>query len=115
VFDYILWDREKIKETIMRELGWKKSYGHVSSWRTDCMLHSLVNYVYFKLFGCTKDCFGYCNMINSGQMDREEALKQEEEITANITKNIPELLEDKIGLSRNEATKIFGILTAYGN
>lgn len=109
VFDYILWDREKIKETIMRELGWEKSYGQVSSWRTDCMLHSLVNYVYFKQFGCTKDCFGYCNMINSGQMDREEALKQEEEITANITKNIPELLEDKIGLSRNEATKVFGI------
>ena len=109
VFDYILWDREKIKETIMRELGWGKPQGHVSSWRTDCMLHSLVNYVHFKLFGCTKDCFGYSNMINSGQMDREEALKQEEAITANITKNIPELLEDKIGLSRNEASKIFGI------
>lgn len=106
VFDYIPWDRDTIKETITRELGWEKPDGHVSTWRTDCMLHALVNYCFFVLFGCSKDCFGYCNMINSGQMAREEALRQEEEMAANHAKNVRELLEDKIGLSEEEADRI---------
>jgi hypothetical protein len=45
-------------------------------------------------------------MINSGQMDREEALKQEEEMAASFTEGIPELLQGRIGLSKKEATKI---------
>ena len=106
VFDYIPWDRKKIKETIMTELGWEKPHGHVSTWRTDCMLHPLMNYCFFNLYGCSKDCFGYCKMINSGQMDREESLKQEEEMAASFTEGIQELLEEKIGLSKKEANKI---------
>lgn len=106
LFDYIPWDRKKIKVTIKRELGWEKLPGHVSSWRIDCMLHRLINYCFFNLLGCSKDCFGYCNMINSGQMTREEALKQEEEMAASFTEDIRELLEDKIGLSKKEVAKI---------
>ena len=106
VFDYIPWDRKKIKETIMTELGWEKPMGHKTTWHTDCMLHSFMNYCFFKLFGCSKNCFGYCNMINSGQMDREEALKQEEEMAATFTENIRELLEGKIGLSKKLVAKI---------
>lgn len=106
VFDYIPWNREEIKETIMREIGWQKPANHLSTWRTDCMLHSLVNYCFFKLFGCSKDCFGYCKMINSGQMDRDEALKQEEQMAATFSENIEELLGNKIGLSRKEITRI---------
>lgn len=106
MFDYIPWDRDQIKKTITKELGWEKPASHTSTWRTDCMLHALVNYSFYKLFGCTKDCFGYSNMINSGQMERGEALKQEEEMVLTLPENIRELLEDKIGLSRKEADKI---------
>ncbi len=106
LFDYIPWDRKKIKETIINELGWKKPQGHVSTWRTDCTLHDLANYYSFKRFGCSRSCFGYTKMINSKQIDREEALKQEEEMAANYVENIRELLEDKIGLSEKEADKI---------
>jgi hypothetical protein len=106
LFDYVPWDREQIKKTIMKELGWEKPAGHTSTWRTDCMLHALVNHSFYKLFGCTKDCFGYANMINSGQMVREDALKQEEDIISTLSENIRELLEDKIGLSKKEADKI---------
>jgi len=105
-FDYIPWNRRKMKETIKRELGWEKPPGHVSSWRIDCKLHRFMNYCYFNLLGCSKDCFGYCNMINSGQMTRAEALRQEEEMAATIRENIRELLEHKVCLSNKEATKI---------
>jgi tRNA(Ile)-lysidine synthase TilS/MesJ len=106
LFDYVPWDRERIKKTITKELGWKKPASHASTWRTDCMLHPLVNYSFYTLFGCTKDCFGYSNMINSGQMTREEALNQEEELISSLAENIRELLEDKIGLSKSEVKRI---------
>jgi hypothetical protein len=106
LFDCIPWDRKKIKETITKELGWEKPKNHVSTWRTDCELHALVNYSYFKLFGCSKDCFGYCKMINGGQMKREEALEQEEKTIALILREIPGMLKNKIGLSTREIARI---------
>ena len=73
------------------------------------MLTPIVNYCFYKMHGCSKVCFGYCRMINSGQMDREEALKQEEEILASTiqdTKQMRKLLEGEIGLRRKEANRI---------
>ena len=66
VFDYTPWDRKKIKETIINELGWEKPPDLISTWKIDCKMLSLTNYYYIRLFGCTKTCFGYCKMINSG-------------------------------------------------
>jgi hypothetical protein len=106
VFDYIVWDRDKIKETITTKLGWRKPEGHISSWRSDCKLHEIVNYCYVKLLGCTMDCIGYCNMIRSGQMDRETALAQEEQAVATCGDNIDNLLGDLLGLSEKEIAKI---------
>lgn len=97
-FDYVPWDRKRIKETIMNELGWEKPLGSVSTWRTDCALHACVNYSYLRLFGCTKDCFGYTNMINAGQMDRAEALRQEEEAAGSLEHGLRELLGRRVGL-----------------
>ncbi len=106
LFDYIPWDRRSIKETIMRELGWKIPEGHVSSWKTDCRLIALTNYTYIRLFGCTKACFGYCKMINSGQMDRETALRQEEELLAGSKTPVEDLLRREVGLRPAEARRI---------
>lgn len=106
VFDYIVWDREKIKDTIMNKLGWRKPEGHISSWRSDCRLHEIVNYCYVKLLGCTMDCIGYCNMIRSGQMTREVALAQEEQAIATCGDNIDSLLAEHLGLSKKEIERI---------
>jgi glucosamine--fructose-6-phosphate aminotransferase (isomerizing) len=106
VFDYLPWDRTKIKKTIAEGLGWEKAPDQPSTWKNDCHLVAFTNFYYIKLFGCTKLCFGYCRMINSGQMTREEALRQEEEALANHQETIRELLETKIGLSPQQADKI---------
>jgi tRNA(Ile)-lysidine synthase TilS/MesJ len=106
LFDYLPWDREEIKQTIARELSWRKPAGHVSTWRTDCKLHVLVNYCYLRQFGCSKDCFGYCNMINAGQMSRHEALAQEEQAAGKSEQDALRLLRSDIGLSESELASI---------
>jgi hypothetical protein len=106
IFDYIPWDRQQIKEIITTKLGWELEKGRKTTWHTDCLLHPFMNYCFFKLFGCSKDCFGYCNMINSGAMNREEALKQEEAMAASHTEYIHELLKNIIGLPEKVVNKI---------
>jgi hypothetical protein len=116
LFDYIPWDRKQITETITKELGWERTPGHISSWRNDCALHQYVNYDFITHFGCTRDCFGYCRMINSGKMKREEALKQEEAMLASYNSgainnvNIEELLLHEVGLSKKEIAKVLSTL-----
>lgn len=106
VFDYIPWDRRAIKETITEELGWQKPLGRISTWRADCSLHDLLDYAYIQVFGCSKSAFGYCNMINSGDMDREEALLQEEHLITHCKDGLDKLLREDIGLSSEEAAAI---------
>jgi len=107
IFDYVEWNRAEIKRTIMEELGWKKTEGHVSTWRNDCTLHPLMNFIHAKLFGCTKDCWGYCSMINVGQMTREEALSQEEETLRRLDETeLEELLVERVGIPRRAARRI---------
>jgi len=106
VFDYLLWEREKIKDTITRELGWSAPPQSVSTWRTDCMLIPLENHYFYRLFGCGKPAFAYCTMINIGQMHREEALRQDDEMSGNIEEEVRELLENNIGLSKKGVKKI---------
>lgn len=103
-FDYIPWERDKIKETITQELGWQRPPEHISTWKADCRLHALDNYYLIKLFNCTRDCFGYTDMINSGNMTREEAIVQEEAALKSHTEGIGELIKE-IGLTEKQARK----------
>ena len=108
-FDYIPWDPHEIEEVITTKLGWRKPEGHVSSWRTDCLLHPIVNFAFFKILGCSRDCFGYTNMINAGKMSRAEALAQEEEMqrTFSDDRKVRAVLEKEVGLSPKEVGNVF--------
>lgn len=112
LFDYIPWDRTHITETISNELGWKRTPGHVSSWRNDCALHQFINYDFMVRFGCSRDCFGWCRMINAGKMTREEALRQEETMLSSFEKgiinnvDIKKFLLDELGLSPKECDQL---------
>jgi len=106
LFDYLSWDREEIKRTIIGELGWQKPAGYVSTWRTDCKLHELMNYCWLREFGCTKDCFGHCNMINAGQMSRSEALEQEEQMAVACERGAQQVLREDLNLTEAELAPI---------
>ena len=111
VFDYIPWNRLTIKETITSELGWEKPAGSVTTWRTDCLLGAVVNYCFSKVYGCSKNCMGFCSMVRAGQMDREEALREEEQILEIVHRgeDLQRLLRDRIGLSEKEMAKILSL------
>ena len=111
LFDYLRWDSRIISDTIMSKLGWEKPSGARSTWRTDCKLPPLLNYVFAQLVGCTKGCFGYCNMINNGTMTRQEALEQEEYSLAHLRQQVRPLLENIIGLP---GRKVEAILAFQG-
>ena len=112
IFDYLIWDRKIITETIMNELGWRKTPGHKSSWRNDCKLHQYINYDFFKRYGTSRDSFGYCRMIMSGKMSREDALAQELDLLESYRKgvingvDIRSFLLDEVGLSERETNKL---------
>jgi glutamine---fructose-6-phosphate transaminase (isomerizing) len=80
LYDYIEWDRKVEVETIQKKLGWAKPQDAVTSWRIDCSLVPLVNYLTFKAYGVSKLELGFSSMIRNGKMDREEALRQAMEI-----------------------------------
>lgn len=108
-YDYMPWDPREIESVITRELGWRRPSGHVSSWRTDCILHPIVNFAYFKLFGCSRNGFAFVNMINSGKMSRDEALAQEEEMGRAFEDDraVRAVLEKDVGLSAREVDRVF--------
>jgi len=74
LFDYIEWDRRKIKQAITEELGWRKPPESISSWRFDCYLHGLLNYCHKKAIGFNHDIDGLANMVRAGKMTRDEAM-----------------------------------------
>jgi hypothetical protein len=113
VFDYFPWERKRIKDTIMNELGWEKPAGHVTTWRTDCLLHEITNFFYGMVLSCTQDCMGYCNMINSGQMTRQEALSQEEQALQIEWNHVAGLLEEHVGLTRRDVERIGELVRTY--
>lgn len=79
-YDYIEWNREVMVETIQNKLGWSKPKDAATSWRIDCSLIPLVDYLTNKAYGVSKIELGFSSMIRMGKMDREDALRQVEEI-----------------------------------
>ncbi len=94
VFDYLQWDREGILDTISSDLNWSSPEGSKSSWRFDCRLHDLVDFCYLRSFGCTHNCVGYTNMINQGQLTREQALELEKERVRELPSRVRQLLRE---------------------
>lgn len=107
LFDYIEWNRQDIVNTIITELGWQKPDDRTSTWRADCYLHSFENWKFIQKHGCTKDAFGYCNMINAGHLTRDEALLREEEMLQRIFDlAMDSMLTERVGLKPVQARKV---------
>ncbi|MFH1414000.1 MAG: hypothetical protein ABIG56_04060 [Candidatus Omnitrophota bacterium] len=88
LYDYIRWDRNTILNTIQREMGWSVPEGSATSWRVDCALVPLVNYLTGKAYGVSKLEIGFSNMVRSGKMDRNDALRRVEQIEKNTDINL---------------------------
>lgn len=108
-FDYVAWDRRKIKAIIAEELGWGVAPGTVSSWRFDCTIHHVVNYCFKQTYGFSKDFDGFANMVRAGVMDKEDALKQEEALGL-ADRELWRILREELQLNEKELSRYFGVM-----
>lgn len=74
LFEYIRWDEDEIKSVIQGKLGWKKPKDWQSSWRADCKIHLLKEYLYRETIGFTKNNELLSGMIREDMITREGAL-----------------------------------------
>jgi len=62
--------------TIEQELGWKKAAYSNATWRSDCTVNELKNYLYKRTLGFTKNDELVSGMIRTKLLDRQEALER---------------------------------------
>lgn len=76
LFYYLPWDEKTVLSTIQKELGWKKPEDEVSSWRFDCRIGRIKDFLYLTLFGFTEKDDLFSKMIRDGLITRDEALQR---------------------------------------
>jgi len=74
LFNYVEWNEQEIISRIKSELDWESPPQLKSTWRFDCRVKHLVDFMYMETLGMTdKDEF-YAKMVREGLLTREEAL-----------------------------------------
>jgi len=106
LYDYIEWDRKIIVDTIQKKMGWSIPEGSPTSWRIDCSLVPLVSYLNQKAYGVNKIELGFSNMIRSGKMDRDDALRQVKEIEKATNISQLETLLKEMNISASSISRV---------
>jgi hypothetical protein len=73
-FHYLPWDENKIISRIQNELDWDYPKNLNSTWRFDCQIAHLKDFMYLKTLGITEKDDFYSKMIREGKMTREDGL-----------------------------------------
>lgn len=76
LFLYIDWDEDKIVNTITSELNWKIPEKMSSSWRSDCNINVIKQYLYKETLGFTKNEELLSQLIRKGTISRNMALQR---------------------------------------
>lgn len=87
--NYFRWEQDKIEATIQKELNWKRYPGLESSYRGDCDVGIIRQYLYNFALGYNDKDDHLSWLIRDGQITREEALRRiekEKNINADILK-----------------------------
>ena len=101
LYRYIEWDEERILSTITGELGWRTASDSPSTWRFDCQLSYLKNYLFIETISVTEKHDGMSAMVREGMISREIAL-QRLQAENYIPPNAIEDALESIGLSDTE-------------
>jgi hypothetical protein len=97
IFSYIEWNEGMILSAIKNELAWEKPADSKASWRSDCKIHLLRQYLYRETLGFTKNDELISNMVRENMITREEALKRLENDNTIPQEFLAEFL-DELGL-----------------
>jgi len=74
IFDYILWDEDKVNHTLMDGYNWEISEESANTWRVDDGTVPLSDYMYHMMSGLTINDTFRSNQIREGKLTREKAL-----------------------------------------
>lgn len=76
LFHFIEWHEDEIISRISRELNWDYPHHLASTWRFDCKIGHLKDYMYMKTLGMTEKDDFYAKLVREGLMSREAALQR---------------------------------------
>lgn len=110
LFHYIQWNETEIINRIVKEIGWDYPHHLNTTWRFDCKIGHLKDYMYLTTLGITEKDDFYAKLVREKILSREQALarlEKENQIHMDI---IMEVL-DQIGLSDKSR---FILLPRYG-
>lgn len=91
LFYYLHWDEKTVLATILK-YGWDKPKDEKSSWRFDCLVGKVKDYIYASNYGFTEKDDLYSKMIREGMMTRMEALARIEDENLPNTDAVEECL-----------------------
>jgi hypothetical protein len=74
LFQYIEWNENEIISRIKNELDWDSPHDLASTWRFDCYVGHLKEYLYLKTIGVTEQEDFFAKKICQGILTREDAL-----------------------------------------
>ncbi len=74
-FDYVPWDESTILQTIQSDAAWQPPSPD-NTWRFDCKIHALVDYMTTGLCGFNEKHDLYSKQIRQGRLTRDEALRR---------------------------------------
>jgi glucosamine--fructose-6-phosphate aminotransferase (isomerizing) len=101
LFRFIEWNEETLLSVIKNELQWKSPSNISSSWRSDCKIHVLRQYLYLETLGFTKNDGILSGMIRNNTITREDALKRLESENSISEQFVAELLYE-LGLNLSD-------------
>ncbi len=76
LFHFIPWSESEIISRITNELHWDYPHKLGSTWRFDCKIGHLKDYMYMKTLGMTEKDDFYAKVVRERLMTREQALKR---------------------------------------
>jgi hypothetical protein len=94
---HIKWDEKEVLSTIKGELGWRQNPDLKSTWRGDCEIAILKDYLYKKALRFNDKDDSLSCLVRDGQINRNEALERLE-IEGKIPNDVLETLFEKIGV-----------------
>ncbi len=96
LFHYIEWNEEEVITRIQNELDWEYPKSLNSTWRFDCNIGHLKDFMYMKTIGMTEKNDFYSKMVRDSEMTRDEALariEKENELHLDIIEDMFEKLD----------------------
>jgi tRNA(Ile)-lysidine synthase TilS/MesJ len=76
MFHYLPWNEDEVISRNQKELNWQYPQNGSGSWRFDCRIGHLKDYLYLKMLGLTEKDDFYSHLIREGKMTRSDALNR---------------------------------------